>query len=142
VPTLTVLCGLPGSGKSTYAATLGATVLSADAIRERGESAGVVFGWLYIRARRLLAAGRDVVADTCALDVADRAALLALGRAAGARVELVYMRVDAEVCRARDAARAEGQRYRGEWNRARVKHSLSYNAVYREGFDRVTVVRG
>lgn len=142
MPTLTVLCGLPGSGKSTYAMTLGVTVVTADSIRERGEAAGVAFGVLYTRVRRALASGRDVVADTCALDVAERATLLGIGRAAGARVELVYMRVDVEVCRQRDAARVEGQRYRGEWNRARVKHSLSYNAVYREGFDRVTVVRG
>lgn len=65
LPRLTVLCGLQGSGKSTYAKKLKAEVVSSDAIRKEfpGIKNDTVFQKVYERVNNLLNEGKNVVLD-------------------------------------------------------------------------------
>lgn len=64
-PRLTVLCGLQGSGKSTYAKKLKAEVVSSDAIRKEfpGIKNDTVFQKVYERVNNLLNERKNVVLD-------------------------------------------------------------------------------
>lgn len=64
-PRLTVLCGLQGSGKSTYAKSLKAEVVSSDAIRKEfpGIKNDTTFQKVYERINKLLSEGKNVVLD-------------------------------------------------------------------------------
>lgn len=81
-PTLTVLCGLPASGKSTYAEKTNEIVISSDAIRaelgdindqSRNEE---VFSIAYKRLRTELKKGNNVVFDACSVSRKSRRAIL------------------------------------------------------------------
>jgi predicted kinase len=125
VATLTVLCGPPAAGKSTYVArlTAGPVVLSAD----RGATDPE--GWrleLVRAAFRHLEAGHDVVVDACNVTQHHRLTWLAVGRRTGSRCVLVVMRTPWRVCERRNAARTRGERvpasvmvdYRRRWGPA------------------------
>jgi len=105
--TITVTCGLPGSGKSHWASTAAALayVVSADAIREHGADGHAVFESMELNARRALGAGIDVIVDACALDPSTRMRWQRLARELGAQARLVLFVTPVSVCRERDAAR-------------------------------------
>lgn len=102
-PELAILIGFPGAGKSTFYATdLAATHVHAsrDAL-PRGDERG--------RLRRLvaeaLAAGRSVAVDNVNGTAAERAALIALARAAGAAVVGYWLDAPPRACVARNRER-------------------------------------
>lgn len=142
--TLTVLCGLPAAGKSTYAAELtartGAAVVSADRIRNGGDPYAVS-SLVYDQARRHLVAGRSVIADVCALRTAARMRLLHIGRGVpGVRCEAVMLCTRASVCRARDTARSDPVGIRYDWHRACQLATETARRLDFEGWDQVTYV--
>jgi len=139
--TLTVLAGLPASGKSTYARAHvgGAALLSADSIRE-GEAAGKVFARLHRIAAWHLASGRDVWIDACSLQVRSRQEWLVLARKAGARAVLVIIEASVAVCRARDRARAQPAGV--SWGKYTTEWAALPALAAREGWARVERVRG
>ena len=59
MPRLTVLMGAPGSGKSTYAKKSGATVVTTDGARERGQAPGDTLHSAYSQINKLLAARQE-----------------------------------------------------------------------------------
>lgn len=100
-----VAVGLPGSGKSTYLAKLGAPTISSDAIRrqltgdEGDQSANArVFAIM----RTLLAGDRPLIyIDATNLTRRDRRQWFK----AGCEMEAIYFDVPLAVCKARNAAR-------------------------------------
>lgn len=137
---LTVTCGLPGSGKSTWASVQGETVLTLDSIRTAGASSSAVGAKAYATARNKLKAGRSVVIDVCALTSAERRSWLALARTLGVQTRLVFFETSPEVCRARDVAR--GAQASGlEPQRALAQLSAARSAVLSEGWGAIERVR-
>ena len=130
-PTLYLLIGVQGSGKSTWAAAnaarLGAEVVASDAIRNQLEAAGLpaagqsdyVFVVLAQRVAACLAAGRSVIADATHVRRAWRQATLAAAREQGARLQAVWFDVPLEVSLARNA-----QKPGGPWGDRRVDADL------------------
>jgi predicted kinase len=105
-----VLVGLPGSGKSTWAAKQGLPVLSSDAIRELiADDVGdqtihrQVFAAIRFLLKQRIAAGRPVTCiDATHLTPWERRAYLRMKDVA---VEAVYFDVPAEVCKERNRRR-------------------------------------
>ena len=96
--TLVVLLGVPGAGKSTWAAAhaaeLGARVVSFDALRwagERRQDVGAFRERGRRRVERELAAGRSVVVDAPNLERVDRVRWLGMARRHGAVTRLVVV---------------------------------------------------
>ncbi|MEZ5354907.1 MAG: AAA family ATPase [Bryobacteraceae bacterium] len=134
--------GLPGSGKSTWAASRGLPVLSSDTVRwlladdERDQSIHKqVFATIRYLLRQRIAVGRPVTCiDATHLTPKERRPYL---RMPGVRVEAVWFDVPVEVCK---------ERNRG---RARVVPEAAIDAMAArmvrptraEGFERVRVVR-
>lgn len=124
--TLTLLCGLPAAGKSTWAARhCAALVVSADAIREQHAPAAVVFDTLYSRAAAALSAGQNVVIDACSLTRAARSRARDLARAHGAACDLVFFLTPWHVCASRDAQREQPAG-------VNVRSALALDAAYRD----------
>jgi len=142
---IVVLVGLPGSGKSTWLARMGAGGLSSDAIRklladDEGDQTihARVFQTLRYLLMKRLAIGRPVTyIDATNLTPAERAPYIRIGRAHGCEMEAVYFDVPLEVCRARNARR---ERRVPEAALERMAAKLAPPAL-EEGFARVTVVR-
>ena len=110
-----VLVGLPGSGKSTWAAgRRRATVLSSDAIRlllagdETDQSIHArVFATMRFLLRQRLAVGRgDTIIDATNLARKWRRDWVKIARAAGAELEAVFFDTPLEVCLARNKGRS------------------------------------
>lgn len=83
-PTLYLLVGIPGSGKSLYSRTLSAAIHSSDALREElfsdvncQEKNTELFIELHRRIKADLASGKDVVYDACSINKKRRTAFLA-----------------------------------------------------------------
>lgn len=107
-PHLLVLVGIPGAGKSTFAAQAqkhnhSLCIVSPDTVRERlypGYAAGegdhhtmdhrAVFRLAYRETEEALLTGHDVIFDATSLSTMRRRRLLAIGRRAGAIVEAHY----------------------------------------------------
>jgi uncharacterized protein len=128
-PRLIAVGGVSGSGKSTRARRLapelggapGAVVLRSDEIRKRlwdvaptqklgpeayaPEATAKVYASLFATARQVLEAGLCVVADAAFLEPAQRAAVEAVAREAGAPFEGIWMEAPEAVLRGRLAAR-------------------------------------
>lgn len=82
-PTLYIMIGMPGAGKSTLAAKLDAEVYSSDTIRKEltgdvcGETKGAIeFRLMNLRTQQALRAGLDVVSDATSLSKKSRYAAM------------------------------------------------------------------
>lgn len=143
VPTsLTVLAGMPGSGKSHWRRDFmpGVPVLTLDGARGAGWGDGLP--GLLRRAVELLAAG-DVVADVTAVKQTDRAEWLRVARAAGALPKLVVFTTPAAVCIARNRRRPDDRRVpddRMQWYAA--EHARLVELAAREPWVEVRCVDG
>ena len=76
--------GAPGSGKSTYAKNSGATVVTTDGARERGQKPGHTLHNAY-RAINAARRGKNVVFDTTGANPAIRKAAATIARPDTAR---------------------------------------------------------
>jgi predicted kinase len=96
-PRLTILAGIPGSGKSTWAKNFlpDAHYVSSDDIREQLGDVydqtrnGEVFSIFHADIAVALAQGKDVVADSTALDARARSRLTAIAFVHGASTHLI-----------------------------------------------------
>ena len=104
---LYVMCGIPGSGKSTYAATLEADeILSADIVRKvRGKLDLHQTGALRMLAPPRLRAGETLVIDACNTKKSERLSWLDAARWSMCESHLMIMRTPLDVCRERNAER-------------------------------------
>lgn len=108
-----VLVGLPGSGKSTWAAAQGITVLSSDSIRqllsddaENQRIHEAVFGTMrYLLRRRLEVGAQATIVDATNLLPAHRKPWRKLAKHFGAAVEAVFFDTPLEECQRRNAGR-------------------------------------
>ena len=142
---LIVLVGLPGSGKSKWAAEQDAGVLSSDAVRElltgdaEDQSANrLVFPTL----RNLLAtrvkAGMEVtILDATSLTPKERRSWVRTAESLGCEAEAVFFDTPLELCKSRNAARS---RVVPEDVMDRFAARLVPPSEA-EGFTRVTVIR-
>ncbi len=116
---LVVLIGVPGSGKSTFAATWfdAASIVSSDALRgvvgtspgdqrASGDAFALLDQILAARLRR----GLTTVIDSTGLEPERRAAYRAVARATARPCVVVYVEADAALCRKRNKARAADRR--------------------------------
>lgn len=121
MPTLTIIRGLPGSGKSTWARTQPGVRVNRDDLRAmlrpapwpHGDRAAEDMCTVAQDAQiaGLLTAGYDVICDDTNLDHGVVTALCELAERCGAVVRMVDMTsVPLGTCIARDANRPEGQR--------------------------------
>lgn len=104
---LYVMCGVAGSGKSTYAQTLQADeVLSADIVRKtRGKLDLHQVGALRMLAPPRLRAGETLVIDACNTKQSERLSWLDAARWSMCETHLVIMDTPLDVCLARNAER-------------------------------------
>lgn len=112
--TVLVLVGLPGSGKSTWAAAQPITVLSSDAIRQlladdvnNQHIHKEVFRTLrFLLRRRLELGAAATIIDATSLLPAHRKPWIKLAHSLGALAEAVYFDTPLEECLRRNAARS------------------------------------
>ena len=113
---ITVMVGLPASGKSTYARELAintdAYLLSSDKIRKElyGDESiqgnpKEVFSVLFNRMTEQLGQGRDVVVDATNINRHDRLTAIKLAKDFGERIRAVVMETPIAVCVRRNDAR-------------------------------------
>lgn len=104
---LYVMCGIPGSGKSTYAQTLDADeVLSADIVRKvRGKLDLHQVDALRMIAPPRLRSGETLVVDACNTKKPERLSWLEAARWSMCETELIIMNTPLDVCRERNNAR-------------------------------------
>lgn len=112
-PRVILAIGLPGSGKSSYLAKLGAHAISSDAIRLQladDETDQTIHDRVFATARYLLqqriTLQRPVTyIDATNLTPNDREPFIRLARAHGCEVEALFFDVPLDICKARNAAR-------------------------------------
>ncbi len=134
-PTLVVVCGLPGSGKTTLAAEwvaqdpAGRVRMDRDCLRDMlhpgcyisPDTEHAVMVAALTAARALLAAGYDVISDDTNLRPERMADWRALAADAGARFEVIDLTgVPVAACVERDARRPDRGYPPSRWDGARV----------------------
>lgn len=110
-----VLCGLPASGKSHYAARFGGgqiVKLSSDEIREKvfGDVSsqkynGYVFSIMRMTAEKVLSAGCDVLIDSTNILARYRKPWIDIGRRLGVPVVCIFINPDLKECLRRNSQR-------------------------------------
>ena len=149
-PTLVVLVGAAGSGKSTFAARhfAEAEILSSDAFREilTGDAADqratrTAFSIIHREVSKRLAAGRTVVVDATNVEAHARRALLARARLAEARSIGIVFALPRDVVLARNAARAGRVVDPEIVDRHIGRLEAALSTIGEEGFDQVVVLR-
>jgi predicted kinase len=112
-PRVIVAVGLPGSGKSTWFAGIGANPISSDAIRLQladDEADQTIHAQVFAAMRYLLQTRIDLYRPATYIDATnltrhDRRPFLQLANAAGCQIEALYFDTPLAVCKARNAAR-------------------------------------
>jgi|SRR5690349_20813999 protein phosphatase len=150
-PSLVVLVGAAGAGKSTLAARLFAAdeIVSSDALRamisgDEGDQrvSGVAFRLLHRTIGRRLARGQLTVVDATNTEAAVRRPLVARARAAGIPVSVIVLDIDPAT-----VARQNGGRSRIvdadviERHLAAVRRTVDGDTLGREGFDQILILR-
>jgi len=144
-PLIVLAAGLPGSGKTTYFARLGANAISSDAIRLQladDETDQTIHARVFATARYLLRQRVELRRPVTYIDATnltrrERKTWIDFARKHGCRIEAVFFDVPLEVCKARNAARA---RLVPEAAMDRMAAKISQPSLD-EGFSRITVVR-
>jgi predicted kinase len=142
---LIVLVGLPGSGKSMWAAEQSAGVLSSDAVRElltgdaENQTANrLVFPTLRnLLAQRVKAGMEATILDATSLTPKERRAWVRTAESLGCEAEAVFFDTPLELCKSRNATRS---RVVPEDVMERFAARLVPPSEA-EGFTRVTVIR-
>jgi predicted kinase len=140
--TLTIMVGLPASGKSTIAKTLeefgSITIVSTDSIRkellgaeENQSNPQLIFDTAYARIEETLKSGKNCALDATNLKAKNRKWLCKKFRPYADRIVAYYLATDAETCIARDKAR---ERTVGEEVIRRMAATASKPSLD-EGFD-------
>ena len=112
-PRIVLAVGLPGSGKSTYFARIGANAISSDAIRlqliddETNQTInGRVFTVVHALLRHRIELRRPCTyIDATSLTRKDRKEFIKVARERGCRVEALWFDTPLEICKTRNAAR-------------------------------------
>jgi protein phosphatase len=149
-PTLVVLVGAAGSGKSTFAAHHfePSEILSSDAFREvlTGDAADqratkTAFSIIHREVSKRLAAGRTVVVDATNVEPHARRALLTRARLAEARAVAIVFALPRDVILARNAARS-GRVVDAEIVERHIDRLIVTEATLsEEGFDDARILR-
>lgn len=145
--TLTLMVGLPGSGKSTYTKTKidnRTKILSSDAIRkelfgfeEDQEHNDLVFDTLYNRARTFLIQGKDVLIDATNSSIENRKKALSHFEDLNIRRKAIVIENSIETCIKQDSLR---RRTVGEKVIREFAESFSY-PTRTEGFDEIAIIK-
>lgn len=107
--TLTFLMGAPGSGKSTWAASADAVVLTSDVLRDGlygAVSVGAFYNRMLADALRTLMERRDVVIDTPGDKPWSRERFMTAATSVGASTRLVVFKSSVDVCIERQRGRS------------------------------------
>jgi predicted kinase len=141
-----VLVGVPGSGKSTWAAAQGWTVLSSDEMRlvlSDDETNQGIHGKVFGAMRHLLKSRLEIGASPTVIDATnlrrkDRKQWVKVAQKYGAAVEAVYFEVPLEVALERNRMRT---RVVPE-DVIRMMHGWTQPPTAAEGFSRVETISG
>jgi predicted kinase len=149
-PSLVVLVGAAGSGKSTFAARWFAPseVLSSDSFREilSGDAADqratkTAFSIIHREVAKRLAAGRTVVVDATNVELSARRQLLSRAGFAGAPAIAIVFALPADVVQARNAARSGRVVDPAIVERHLRRLETTVAAIAEEGFAAVVILR-
>lgn len=143
---LIILAGIPGCGKSTYAAALNGTVVSSDAIRQSlfgsldQNHNQRVFNVFNTQVRTSLRARKNVIADATNLDQLSRKKLVRIAKDEGAQAHLViFKNIDQAIKR---NANRNGEQQVPDAVMLRMVNKLykSLEEILREPYDTVTKI--
>ena len=145
--TLTLMVGLPGSGKSTYTKTkidARTKILASDAIRkelygfeEDQDHNDEVFNTLYSRARNFLSQGKDVLIDATNSSIENRKKALSHFEDLKIRRRAIVIENSVETCIKQDSLR---RRVVGEKVIREFAKDFSY-PTREEGFDEIIIIK-
>jgi predicted kinase len=110
---LIITVGLPGSGKSTYLARIGANAISSDEIRrliaddphDQTMNARIFSVIRYLIRQRILAGRPVTYVDATHLTLWEREPYVKLARRFGCKLQALFFDVPVEICIARNQAR-------------------------------------